>query len=111
MRWHPVARRRQRADELTTANVRLTVKPGSRRPGWDRIDGDWVLRVRERAIEGAANDACVRALAEALGLAPAQVALVRGHRARIKTFAVRGLDDGQIRELLGRIAAENGGLS
>lgn len=108
MRRHPVARRRQCVDELTTATVKLTVKPGSKCPGWDRIDGDWVVRVRERAIDGAANEACVRALADALGLATAQVALVRGHRARVKTFAVGVLDDAQIRERLGAIAAETG---
>jgi len=67
-----------------------------------------VLRVRERAIDGAANDACVRALAAALGIATAHVALVRGHRARVKTFAVGVMDEGRIRERLGRIAAETG---
>jgi len=59
-----------------------------------------VLRVRERAVEGAANDACVRAVAEALAVAPSRVALVRGHRGRIKTFAVDALDAGQIADHL-----------
>jgi len=59
-----------------------------------------VLRVRERAVEGAANDACVKAVAEALGLAPSQVELLRGHRGRIKTFAVNALDGREIAERL-----------
>lgn len=59
-----------------------------------------MLRVRERAIEGAANDACVKAVAEALGLASSQVALLRGHRGRIKTFAVTALDEREIGERL-----------
>jgi len=59
-----------------------------------------VLRVRERAVEGAANDACVKAVAEALGLAPSQVELLRGHRGRIKTFAVNALDGPEIAERL-----------
>jgi len=61
-----------------------------------------VLRVRERAVEGAANDACVEAVAEALGLAASQVELLRGHRGRIKTFAVDTLDE---REIAGRLQA------
>jgi uncharacterized protein YggU (UPF0235/DUF167 family) len=59
------------------------------------------LRVRERAVEGAANLACIRALAQALGIAPSQIELIRGHRGRSKTFAVEGLDDTAIRERLG----------
>ena len=59
-----------------------------------------MLRVRERAVEGAANDACVKAVAEALGLAPSQVELLRGHRGRIKTFAVNALDGPEIAERL-----------
>jgi len=59
-----------------------------------------VLRVRERAIEGAANDACVKAVAEALAIAPSQVELIRGRRGRIKTFAVNALDERGIAERL-----------
>ncbi len=59
-----------------------------------------VIRVRERAIEGAANAACVRALAEALGVAPTRVQLVRGHRARVKSFAVDGLDEATVKKRL-----------
>ena len=59
-----------------------------------------MLRVRERAVEGAANDACVKAVAEALGLAASQVELLRGQRGRIKTFGVTALDGRQIAERL-----------
>lgn len=59
-----------------------------------------MLRVRERAIEGAANEACLKAVAEALALAPSQIELVRGHRGRIKTFAAHALDEREILERL-----------
>jgi len=53
------------------------------------VDGDSiVLRVRERAIEGAANDACIRALAGHFGVAPSRVVLVRGARSRKKVFEI-----------------------
>jgi uncharacterized protein YggU (UPF0235/DUF167 family) len=69
--------------------LNITVKPGSRRPGLSTENGVLVLRVRERAIEGAANEACVRALAAAYGVSPSAVALVSGFRRRRKRFAIR----------------------
>jgi uncharacterized protein len=71
----------------------VTVKPGSRQPGIS-VSGDCVvLRVRERAIEGAANDACIRALAELFGIPRSRVALVRGERSREKRFAISGIEE------------------
>ncbi len=71
--------------------IAVRVKPGSKQPGLTYEADTWVLRVRERAVEGAANDACVHAIAEALNVAPSNVELTRGIRARLKTFSVRGL--------------------
>ena len=70
------------------ARVTALVKPGSKAPGIE-ADGDrLVVRVRERAIEGAANDACVRAIAAHYGVAPARVTLVHGARSRTKLFEI-----------------------
>jgi uncharacterized protein YggU (UPF0235/DUF167 family) len=68
--------------------IDVVVKPGSRKPGLSSENGTLVLRVRERAIEGAANDACIRSLAEAYGIVPSAVSLVRGFRSRHKRFAI-----------------------
>jgi uncharacterized protein len=70
--------------------IDVFVKPGSRSPGLSNEDGVLVLRVRERATEGAANAACVRALAAAYGVAPSAVTIVRGTRSRHKRFAIQG---------------------
>lgn len=69
--------------------VEAIVKPGSRRPGIARENGVLVVRVCERAIEGAANEACIRAIAEAFGVAQSAVELISGKRARRKRFAIR----------------------
>lgn len=69
--------------------VDVIVKPGSKRPGISKENGELVIRVRERAIEGAANEACARALAAELVVARSAVELVRGARARRKRFVVR----------------------
>ncbi|HZV77211.1 MAG TPA: DUF167 domain-containing protein [Candidatus Babeliales bacterium] len=68
--------------------IDVYVKPGSKRPGLADENGVLTLRVRERAIEGAANRACVRALAAAFGVAPAAIELIAGHRSRRKRFAI-----------------------
>jgi uncharacterized protein YggU (UPF0235/DUF167 family) len=71
----------------------VTVKPGSKQPGISVAGDIVVLRVRERAIEGAANEACIRALAEVFGVPRSRVALLRGARSREKRFAVEGIEE------------------
>ena len=68
--------------------VCVTVKPGSKVAGIETQPEGLLLRVRERAVDDAANAACVRALAEHFGVAPSLVVLVRGVRSRKKLFAI-----------------------
>jgi len=71
--------------------VQLTVrvKPGSRRgPLVEETADGLVVHVRERAVEGAANDGVVKALAAHFGVAPRDVEILRGHTARIKRVEV-----------------------
>lgn len=51
-------------------------------------DGVLTVFVRERAVEGAANDGVVAALAAHLGVRKGDVRIVAGHTARIKTVEV-----------------------
>jgi uncharacterized protein YggU (UPF0235/DUF167 family) len=69
--------------------VAVVVKPGSRKPGVTVENGELVLRVRERAIEGAANQACVEALAKEFKVAPSKITLTRGARSKHKVFTIR----------------------
>ncbi|MDX2025224.1 DUF167 domain-containing protein [Microcella sp.] len=70
--------------------LRIRVKPGSRRGPLVETgdDGLLVVVVRERAVDGAANSAVERVLAEHLGLAPSRVTITRGQGSRIKTVVV-----------------------
>lgn len=90
--------------------VRITVrvKPGASRTrvGGAYGDDELVVAVNAPPVEGAANEAALKAVSEALGLRPRQVRLISGHTARSKVLAVDVADDesasitDRVRELL-----------
>lgn len=70
----------------------VTVKPGAKAPGiFIGEGGSIVVRVRQRPIEGEANEAARLALADALGRPRSAVRLIRGATARRKVYVVDGL--------------------
>ncbi len=75
--------------------LRVRVKPGSSKgplvePAPEGLGVELLVYVRERAVDGKANAAVERVVAEHLGLAPSRVAIVRGHAGRAKTLRVDG---------------------
>ena len=75
--------------------VRLTPRGGS-----DRVDGvvDGVLRVRVAAppVDGAANKALLRLLADELGVPRGAVRLASGESSRVKVVEVDGMDSAAV---------------
>jgi uncharacterized protein YggU (UPF0235/DUF167 family) len=69
--------------------ITVSVKPGSKSPGLEHSGDTLVVKVRERAIEGAANDAVTRAVAEHYNVAPSRVQLIKGARSKTKVFEVQ----------------------
>lgn len=55
-------------------------------------DGVLIARVTAPPVDGRANQAVCRLLAEALGVRASRVAIVRGERARDKVVTVDGID-------------------
>jgi uncharacterized protein (TIGR00251 family) len=69
--------------------VKVRVQPGASKDevvGWE--DDLLRIRVRARAVEGKANKRLVEFLAEALGLRPRQVTLIKGEKSREKLVEV-----------------------
>ena len=70
--------------------VVVTVKPGSGKGPLVEVgpNGELTIYVRERAVDGKANDAVTRLLAAHLQLPRSRVELVSGARSRLKRFRV-----------------------
>lgn len=93
---------------MSEVRIAVRVKPGSSRTrvGGAYGDDELVVAVNAPPVEGAANDAVLKAVSEALGLRARQVRLISGHTARSKVLAVEVADDesasitDRVRELL-----------
>ncbi|MFV8230123.1 DUF167 domain-containing protein [Mycolicibacterium fortuitum] len=70
--------------------VVVRVKPGSRKGPLVEVDDDGALTlyVKERAVDGKANDAVTKLLAQHLGVPRSRVELISGATARLKRFRV-----------------------
>ena len=85
--------------DASTLRVRLT--PRAARNQIDGWDGD-LLRVHVTAppVEGKANYALLRLLADALDVSPSRLRLIKGQTSREKVIAVDGLSGDEIRARL-----------
>ncbi len=73
----------------------IRVKPGYPHTAVGGHHGDeLIVKVQERAVDGAATTAALRAVAEALGLRPYEVSLVSGVTGKSKVIEIPdGLED------------------
>ncbi|MEI8405049.1 MAG: DUF167 domain-containing protein [Actinomycetes bacterium] len=98
----------KRASDLGTSPTRafsvrfaIHVQPGARVPkvGGTKA-GSLSVRVRERAVEGAANEAVIEAVARALAVKPRAIRIVHGRQSRRKLLEVTVDDDALIDQRL-----------
>ena len=82
----------------------MRVKPGAKSTGvggtWGE-DGPLNVVVRERAVDGQANEAVRQLLATVLGVRKRQIKIVSGHRSRVKLIEAFGEVDELKRRLEG----------
>src|SRR5262249_8726640 len=79
---------------VALARLDLKVVPGASR---DEVEGEMAdgaikVRLRARAVEGAANEALLDLAARLLGVPRRAVRIARGPRARRKTLEIEGLE-------------------
>ena len=85
--------------------MQLRVSPGASRAGIVGRYGDaWKVRVTAPPEDGRANEAVVKLLAEALVLAPRDVAIVAGHTGRDKTVVLAGIEPSEAERRLERVS-------
>lgn len=68
----------------------VTVKPGSKKGPLVEGDGQGglIVYVRERAVDGKANEAVIKVLAEHFDVPNSRVTITRGHTLRIKRIRI-----------------------
>ena len=79
-----------RDDNASAPTLVATVKPGSTKGPLVEVgdDGALTVYVRERAVDGKANAAVIRVLAEHFGVPRSRVELTGGASSRIKRFRI-----------------------
>lgn len=71
--------------------MRLTIhiKPNSKKVGIEIVSENvWIVRVRERPIEGKANEAMIEAIAEKLNMPKSRLKLISGEKSKHKIVEV-----------------------
>ncbi|MBI2003326.1 MAG: DUF167 domain-containing protein [Candidatus Wildermuthbacteria bacterium] len=67
----------------------VKAKPGVKTERVERVDDShFIVAVRERASEGRANEAVLKALAKFLGIAPSRFRVAAGRKSKAKTVEV-----------------------
>lgn len=67
----------------------VTVKPNNKKPSVEILsESEWIVRVREPATEGKANDAVLEAIAESLHIPKTRVILLRGMKSKQKLVEI-----------------------
>lgn len=92
--------------------VRVRVTPRADRDavaGVRESDGALLVRTTAPPVDGSANAACVKLVAEALGVRRSQVALTGGQTSRDKRFTVAGMTDSERDERLAALRRLAGG--
>jgi uncharacterized protein len=80
---------RQESDGSVVLSLRVV--PGARREEFSPDSESPRLKIKEKAVEGAANRGVIRFFSERLGIPRSQVTIVSGERSRKKVLRFRGI--------------------
>ena len=86
---------------LPVARLNVRVIPNAKKNEFAGYrEGELVLRLNARAIEGKANKAAVEFVSEYFGVSRSSVVLVAGERSRHKIFQIVGLNSSDLERKL-----------
>jgi uncharacterized protein (TIGR00251 family) len=90
---------RNKTPECATLSVRIQPR-ASKNEVVVMEDGSFKIRLTAPPVDGAANEALVRFLADTLSVAKSQVEIVSGHTSKNKIVKISGVHDADINRLL-----------
>lgn len=83
------------------ATLSVRVQPRASRNEVAGLVGDQLkIKLTAPPVEGEANAACLKFLAELLDLAPSRLAIIQGERSRNKVVRIAGLTQAEVRARL-----------
>jgi uncharacterized protein len=103
--------KRQFRNGLTGSAITVRVSPRSSRNEITEILEDGTIKIRLTAapVDGAANTALIKLLADVLEIAPSQIEIVAGQSGKDKLITITGLESDLVQQkILARLARKNG---
>ncbi len=86
-----------------SATLSVRIQPRASRNGIVLMEGGGLkIRLTAPPVDGAANEALVRFLADTFSLPKSQIEIVTGHTSRDKTIRITGIGQEQAEEALNR---------
>lgn len=89
----------------TGLQIRVKVIPRAKKNEISGVMDDGSLKVRLAAppVDGRANQALIKLLAETLGVPPSNISIISGERGRIKRIFIDGLDRQKYQEIIDQL--------
>ena len=99
MKGRPGSRKQKQTELSATFSVRI--QPRSAKNGVTRMeDGSLRIRLTAPPVDGAANEALVKFLSDALAVSKSVVEIVSGHTGRQKIIRISGINEADVIRLL-----------
>ncbi len=68
--------------------ISVQVKANTKQAKVEKVENGYKVFVKEPAVEGKANKAVIKALAEFLKIKPYQLSLLKGEKTKLKVFEI-----------------------
>jgi uncharacterized protein (TIGR00251 family) len=88
---------------MTDSTFHITVKPKSKKNEAIKKDGLIIVAVTSPPVEGAANDAVIKVLAETLQIPKSRLSIAGGATGKLKKIAVSNITTEELNSLLEKI--------
>ena len=74
-------------------SISIKVIPGVRFESFEKLSEGWVIRIREKAIDGKANEAVCKQVSEFLKLPQSLVTVIKGAKSRQKLLRIESVNE------------------